>query len=166
MERRYRFLTDPPTWLRPDVSLTHPDQPADRFYLGAPLIAFEVVSASETAADLEEKVAEYLANGAAEAWLIYPRKGRAWVYDASGAARLEIRSIHTVPPLNTPGRGVKSRLPEDPRLHLTAGRPPHLRYHVFHYLWQHHRSLLRRVLTLRVFLSSSLSYSPAAVAPR
>lgn len=95
MERRYRFSTDPPTWLRPDVSLTHPDQPADRFYLGAPLIAFEVVSASETAADLDEKVAEYLANGAAEAWLIYPRKGRAWVYDASGAARLEIRSIHT-----------------------------------------------------------------------
>src|SRR5262249_31520656 len=65
------------------------------FYLGAPLSAFEIVSASETAADLDEKVTEYLANGAAEVWLIYPRKGHAWVYEASGAARLESRSIHT-----------------------------------------------------------------------
>jgi Uma2 family endonuclease len=95
MERGYRFLTDPPSWLRPDVSLTHPDQPIERFYLGAPLIAFEVVSASETAADLDEKVSEYLSNGAAEVWLIYPRKGHAWVYAASGAARLETQSINT-----------------------------------------------------------------------
>jgi Uma2 family endonuclease len=95
MERGYRFFTDPSTWLRPDVSLTQYDQPIDGFYLGAPLIAFEVVSASETAADLDEKVSEYLANGAAEVWLIYPRKGHAWVYDASGAARLESRSINT-----------------------------------------------------------------------
>jgi hypothetical protein len=52
-------------------------------------------SASETAADLDEKVSECLANGAAEVWLIYPRKGHARVYEASGAARLERRSIHT-----------------------------------------------------------------------
>ncbi len=95
IRRGYRFLTDPPSWLRPDVSLTHPNQAVGRFYLGAPVIAFEVVSPSETAADLEEIVTEYLANGAAEVWLIYPRKGHAWVYDASGAARLESRSIHT-----------------------------------------------------------------------
>jgi Uma2 family endonuclease len=95
IERGYRFPTDPPSWLRPDVSLTYPDQPVGRFYLGAPQIAFEIVSASETAADLDEKVTEYLANGAAEVWLIYPRKGHAWVYDASGAARLVSRSIHT-----------------------------------------------------------------------
>jgi hypothetical protein len=43
-----------------------------RFYLGAPLIAFEVVSESETAAYLDEKVSECLAHGAAEVWLIYP----------------------------------------------------------------------------------------------
>ncbi len=85
MERGYRFFTDPPSWLRPEVSLTHCDQPIDGFYLGAPLIAFEVVSLSETAADLDEKVSEYLANGAAEVWLIYPRKGHAWVYNAPGA---------------------------------------------------------------------------------
>jgi Uma2 family endonuclease len=95
MERGYRFFTYPPTWLRPDVSLTHADQPIDRFYLGAPLIGFEVVSESETAADLDDKVSEYLANGAAEVSLIYPRKRHAWIYDASGAARLESRWIRT-----------------------------------------------------------------------
>jgi Uma2 family endonuclease len=95
IERGYQFPTDPSTWLRPDLSLTYPDQPAGRFYLGSPFIAFEIVSASETAADLDEKVTEYLANGAAEVWLIYPRKGHAWVYEASGAARLETRAIHT-----------------------------------------------------------------------
>jgi Uma2 family endonuclease len=35
IERGYRFAGEPPTWLRPDVSVTHPDQPVDRFYLGA-----------------------------------------------------------------------------------------------------------------------------------
>jgi hypothetical protein len=47
------------------------------------------------ATDLDEKATEYLANGAAEVWLIYPGKSHAWVYEASGAARLESRSIHT-----------------------------------------------------------------------
>lgn len=95
IERGYRFSTQPPRWLKPDVSLTYPDQPAGRFYLGAPLIAFEVVSESQTAADRDEKVAEYLANGAGEVWPIYPRKRHVWVYDASGTARRETGSIHT-----------------------------------------------------------------------
>jgi Uma2 family endonuclease len=94
IERGYRF-PEPASWLRPDVSLTHPDQPVDRFYIGAPLIAFEVVSASDTAPHLDEKVSEYLANGAAEAWLIYPKRRHAWVYDGSSAAHQETRAIHT-----------------------------------------------------------------------
>jgi Uma2 family endonuclease len=95
MERGYRLAGEPASWLQPDVSLTHPDQPVDRFYLGAPLIAFEVVSEFDKAPDLDEKVAEYLANGAAEVWLIYPKKRHAWVYDGTGTARHETRSIHT-----------------------------------------------------------------------
>lgn len=95
IERGYRFPTEPTTWLRPDVSLTHADQALDRFYLGSPLIAFEVVSESETAAALDEKVSVYPANGAAEVWLIYPAKRHAWVYDGSATARLETRSVRT-----------------------------------------------------------------------
>jgi Uma2 family endonuclease len=44
MERGYYFPAEPASWLKPDVSLTHPGQPGDRYYLGAPLIVFEVVS--------------------------------------------------------------------------------------------------------------------------
>lgn len=95
MEMGYRMGEEPPSWLRPDVSLTHPEQPLANFYLGAPLIAFEVVSEYDRAPDLNEKVAVYLANGAAEVWLIYPRNRDAWVYDGSGTARQETRAIRT-----------------------------------------------------------------------
>ncbi|HMC60406.1 MAG TPA: Uma2 family endonuclease, partial [Candidatus Solibacter sp.] len=56
MEMGYRFPGEPGSGLKPDVSLTHPTQPVDRFYIGAPLIAFEVVSQSERAVRLNEKV--------------------------------------------------------------------------------------------------------------
>jgi Uma2 family endonuclease len=95
IEMGYYFRGTPTSWLRPDVSVTHPDQAAERFYFGAPLIALEVVSEYDTAPRLNEKVAAYLANGSAEVWLIYPKQRHAWVYDGSAAARKETESIHT-----------------------------------------------------------------------
>jgi Uma2 family endonuclease len=91
----YLFPGEPASWLRPDVSLTHPDQASEKFYIGAPLIAFEVVSEFDTAPALHAKVAEYLANGAAEVWLLYPKSRDAWVYVPSGTARQETRAIQT-----------------------------------------------------------------------
>lgn len=96
MEMGYRFAGDPPSWLQPDVSVTHPDQAFDEcYYLGAPLIAFEIVSAGNTAPELNAKVEAYLANGAAEVWLIYPKQRHAWVYDTSGTAHREDQAIHS-----------------------------------------------------------------------
>jgi Uma2 family endonuclease len=99
MEMGYRLPGEPGSGLRPDVSLTHPNQLVDRFYIGAPLIAFEIVSESESARRLDEKVRLFLANGAAEVWLIYPalspNLGHALVYDGSATVRNETRSIHT-----------------------------------------------------------------------
>lgn len=95
IERGYRFLTEPASWLQPDVSVTHPDQPSGPYYLGAPLLAFEVVSPTQSAAGLNLKVAEYPANGAAEVWLIFPKQRHAWVHDGSGTARRESRAIAT-----------------------------------------------------------------------
>jgi Uma2 family endonuclease len=92
MEMGYLIPGDPPTWLRPDVSITHPDQPIDRYYLGAPLIVFEVVSEYDTARQIADKVAMFLAHGAKEVWVIYPEARCAWLYDGSGTAR-EMRSI-------------------------------------------------------------------------
>ena len=50
------------SWLRPDVSLTHARQHGDRYYEGAPPIAFEAVSENDKALRLQGKVVEYLAN--------------------------------------------------------------------------------------------------------
>src|ERR1017187_3234423 len=57
IEMGYLVSCDPNTWLRPDVSLPHPGQPGDRYYEGAPMVAFEVVSEHDTAAQLDAKVA-------------------------------------------------------------------------------------------------------------
>jgi Uma2 family endonuclease len=84
MEMGYLFKTPRRSWLRPDVSVTHPDQAGEDFYEGAPLIAFEIVSPSDRAPDLDRKVRVYLANGGAEVFLIYPETRHAVVYRASG----------------------------------------------------------------------------------
>ena len=94
MERGYYFSGNPGSWLQPDVSLTHPGQPVDRYYLGAPLIAFEIVSEDDRATDLDRKVSVYLTHGAAEVWLIYPTQRHALAFDGSGV-RNEIHSFHT-----------------------------------------------------------------------
>jgi Uma2 family endonuclease len=95
-EMGYLFSGDPRSWLQPDVSLSHPGQPVDRFYTGAPLMAFEFVSESDSARELNAKVAEYLENGAAEVWVIYPDQRRAWVYSRSTRAAVsEDRAIHS-----------------------------------------------------------------------
>jgi Uma2 family endonuclease len=94
MEMGYLFPGDPPTWLRPDVSITHPNQAGDRYYIGAPLIVFEIVSEYDTAPQIAEKVALFLANGAKEVWVIYPEMRRPWLYEGSGTAH-ERTSIST-----------------------------------------------------------------------
>jgi Uma2 family endonuclease len=94
MEMGYLLPGDPPTWLRPDVSITYFDQPGVRYYEGSPLIVFEVVSEYDTARHIAEKVALFLANGAKEIRMIYPDTRRAWVYDGSGTAR-EMQLIRT-----------------------------------------------------------------------
>lgn len=96
MEMGYRMSTDPPSWLQPDVSVTHPEQPSDAsYYVGAPLLAFEVVSQYDKAPDLNDKIATYLANGAAEVWLIYPKQRHAWVYDRSRTAHQETQFVRS-----------------------------------------------------------------------
>jgi Uma2 family endonuclease len=96
LEMGYLMSGDPRSWLRPDVSLTHANQAGDRYYEGAPLVAFEVVSEYDTATRVDLKVATYLANGAAEVWVIYPDTRHAWVYRQSvPAATRETAAIHS-----------------------------------------------------------------------
>ena len=80
MEMGYLMPTDPRSWLKPDVSVTFPNQPGERYFQGAPMIVFEVVSEFDKASQLQMKVHEYLEHGAKEVWVLYPETGEAWMY--------------------------------------------------------------------------------------
>jgi Uma2 family endonuclease len=67
-------------WLKPDVSITHPHQPVRDYALGAPLLAVEVISESNTADEIDAKIEDYLAHGAAEVWIVYPDRRHMWVF--------------------------------------------------------------------------------------
>jgi Uma2 family endonuclease len=67
-------------WLQPDVSIAHPGQPSGEYFEGAPLLAVEVISESNTAEFMDRKIKRYLANGGAEVWVLYPRTKCVWVF--------------------------------------------------------------------------------------
>jgi Uma2 family endonuclease len=52
------------------------------WFSGAPLLAVEVVSPSNTAKDMQLKVKQYLEAGALEVWLVYPDTRTLYVYSA------------------------------------------------------------------------------------
>lgn len=77
VEVGYRVRSGPDTVRGPDVSLvlgadTEGDEQESGFVPGAPDIAVEVVSPSNTTAEIERKISEYLAAGAQRVWLVYP----------------------------------------------------------------------------------------------
>lgn len=92
------------SWLQPDVSVTHRNQPGDDYYEDAPALAVEVISERNSAAETAGKVEEYLGHGAKEVWVLYPRQQRLWIYRPNGTAEShvgEFRSeITGEPPLN------------------------------------------------------------------
>jgi Uma2 family endonuclease len=59
-------------WVVPDVSVTHAGQTAGKYLEGAPAIAIEVVSPSNTAQDLDIKTELYFLFGARELWQFFP----------------------------------------------------------------------------------------------
>ncbi len=67
-------------WLQPDVSITHGDQAHGDFLEGAPALAVEVISEANTAEEMDRKVKTYLAHGALEVWLVYPKTRCVWVF--------------------------------------------------------------------------------------
>jgi Uma2 family endonuclease len=75
-------------WFQPDVSITHAGQPAGKYLLGAPALAVEIIPESNTAEAIDTKVADYLAHGAIEVWVIYPKPRHMWIYGAGGRAEV------------------------------------------------------------------------------
>ena len=90
VEAGYILLSGPDTVRGPDVSFRLVPRGARRqsvgFLAGAPDIAVEVVSPSNTAAEMERKVAEYLAAGSQRVWVAYPVRRSVIVHKGEGTA--------------------------------------------------------------------------------
>ncbi len=92
VEAGYILGRDPDTVRGPDVSYVRADRiPStgvpEAFWPLAPDLAVEVVSPSETANEIQEKVRDFLGAGTPLVWVIYPRRGEVVVYTADGLAR-------------------------------------------------------------------------------
>lgn len=87
-EAGYKLSHDPPTWIQPDVSFIVDERvkatDPDDYFHGAPELAVEVISASETAADVDRKVGLLLAHGSKAVWLIYQRTSKVQVHFTNG----------------------------------------------------------------------------------
>ncbi len=84
------------SWLQPDVSVAHAEQPEGKYMEGSPAIAIEVVSPSNTPRILAEKTAAYFKFGALEVWHFFPDERHAVVYLA-GAEPVTVRDFVTTP---------------------------------------------------------------------
>jgi Uma2 family endonuclease len=89
----YKIGSNPDSWLIPDVSVAHSGQSADDYYQGAPLIAIEIISESNTAIKIDLKIEEYLANGGQEVWVAYGKTRRVLTHFA-GRDEVEIGRSH------------------------------------------------------------------------
>jgi len=62
-------------WLQPDASVMQPDQKVENGYaIGSPMLAIEVLSPSNTALQIDRKLALYFEEGAREVWVVNPKR--------------------------------------------------------------------------------------------
>lgn len=92
VESGFRLATNPDTVHGPDVSFLSAEKiPSDGlpdgYIPGAPDLAVEIVSPSDTASIIQDKVQDYLAYGTQLVWVVYPRQRLVIVHHPDGTAR-------------------------------------------------------------------------------
>ena len=101
------------SWLQPDVGVSWPEQVIENDYRqGAPMLAIEIASRGNTPEELERKRVLYLAHGAAEVWIIYPKTHTMLVSRQDGSQhiaadadyRCDLIGITVTPEYRTPVR--------------------------------------------------------------
>ena len=103
-EAGYKLSEAPPSWIQPDVSFLKMERvralEPDGYFRGAPELAVEVVSPSETAETLHRKVDLLLAAGSLAVWAVYPvtRKVQVFLPDGTSFSR-GINDVLTLPEL-------------------------------------------------------------------
>jgi Uma2 family endonuclease len=88
-EAGYLLSRDPLTIRQPDVSVISRERirasDPDSYFEGAPELAVEVVSPSDSAEDLDIKTKQYLQNGARQVWILYPKTQTVHVFSRGAA---------------------------------------------------------------------------------
>jgi Uma2 family endonuclease len=84
---------DPDILYGPDIYYVRPENMPpegipEAFWLQAPDLAVEVVSPSESASDIQQKVMDYLEGGSFAVWLVYPRTRQIVTYTPDQMARV------------------------------------------------------------------------------
>jgi Uma2 family endonuclease len=92
VESGFILARDPDTVRGPDVFYVRaeripPSGIPESYWETAPDVAVEIVSPGESAADVREKVRDYLAAGTALVWVIYPRTQEVIAHTPDGLAR-------------------------------------------------------------------------------
>jgi len=91
-----------PHWLIPDASVEWPDQPViDGYVCGAPMIAVEVASNKRNDAEqLDRKIQIYLAEGAVEAWVVFPQTRSMMIFRRNTDQPLRVTRTYDCKTLN------------------------------------------------------------------
>jgi Uma2 family endonuclease len=85
-ETGYKFPDN--TYLIPDVSVTHAKQAENRYLEGAPAIAVEILSPSNTGKLMDAKMKIYFEFGALEVWHVNQRNRNFTIYYPDGSSVL------------------------------------------------------------------------------
>lgn len=111
LEVGYVLSLSPLTVRQPDISVLRKDRvwatPPDSYFEGAPEIAIEIVSPSDGAEYLEGKVRDYLAAGAREVWVLYPKTKHVHIFCRTGEWRVLSETQIVESPELLPGFSVK-----------------------------------------------------------
>jgi Uma2 family endonuclease len=90
LEAGYKLSQSPATWVQPDVSFLRKERiqttDEDGYFLGAPELAVEVISPSESGADIQCKIVLLLAAGSQAVWVIYPKTKTVQVHLPNGTS--------------------------------------------------------------------------------
>ncbi|HEY3108758.1 MAG TPA: Uma2 family endonuclease [Chloroflexota bacterium] len=91
-ETGFRLSRDPDTVLGADIAFIRAERLADGrlprgYFEGAPDLAVEIVSPGDMAAEVDEKVRDWLGAGARAVWVVYPVGPSLVLYRPDGTAR-------------------------------------------------------------------------------
>jgi len=102
MEAGFKLMPGMSHWLQPDVSVVTSDREhatsGDEYFAGGPEVAIEVISPSESAADVLAKTIAYLEAGTKVVVNIYPRSRDVTVHLPDGSGKtLRGKDVLTLP---------------------------------------------------------------------